>query len=161
MNDDTKKAFEDLIQYLLENHPATLVEYQNALLANALREVGDLYDQNLKLKAKIEEIEHDLEILSEEIDRLPLEPMPEWERELLGEVETSERRFKVGDEVSHDDYALLPIGTRIQNPWGVRREGVKTERGWEFSNNGGVYSNTGLAKTRKIIHLPESYVNGV
>ena len=161
MDDYTKKAFEDLLQFLLEKHPAVLVEYQNALLADAQLKVDDLRDEQIELKAKIENLERDLEIAREEIDRLTPEPMPEWERELLGEVETNERRFKVGDEVSGTDYALLPIGTRVQNPWDDRREHVKIEGGWKFAPGEYVHSDSGLASPRKIVHLPTSYVNGV
>ena len=168
MNDDTQKAFEDLIQYLLEKSPATLVDYQNALLANALREVSDLYDQNLKLKAKIEELESDLELAREEIDNLS---------------KTNERRFKVGDIVETlEDYEALPNGTGLSSNYTSPDEGgdafddsfddafwVKRDGKFDNYDQGSFivdpYYMVDFAKTeatpRKIAYLPESYVNGV
>ena len=168
MNDDTQKAFEDLIQYLLEKSPATLVDYQNALLANALREVSDLYDQNLKLKAKIEELESDLELAREEIDNLS---------------KTNERRFKVGDIVETlEDYEALPNGTGLSSNYTSPGEGgdasddsfddafwVKRDGKFDNYDQGSFivdpYYMVDFAKTeakqRRIISLPSSYVNGV
>lgn len=67
------------------------------------------------------------------------------------------KRFKVGDLIEGDDYALVPVGTRIEEDL-LYKTG---ENEWTNGEYGNTSPNSDLYSARRITHLPDSYVNGI
>lgn len=142
-------VFEDtdlLRRFLLENNE--IAKRAGEYLLEREKLLSEIRD----LRAQVANLEFDLKKAHETLGQYIGDEAKE-----AGLAVAEPKRFKVGDSIQDEDYALVPVGTRIEEDL-LYKTG---ENEWTDEEYGATYPNYDLYSARRITHLPDSYVNGI